>query len=270
MSQITIVGAQGLLGSRIAVALGEDAILAPRNLSDFEPSNILLWAAGTSNSRLSYFESQREFHEMCRTLDNLDFEVLNRFILLSSGGAVYGRNCSGLVSEESSLMPETPYATLKVEIENEIRERCQKYGTGLDILRLANVYANSGFGLISKLLNGTERFQRINLFAALNSTKQYGRVEDYAHCISQFAKNDFGRGVVRTVNIFPPHPYSIQRILELFSLYKVVEIENEQELAKMPTETIILDTIHTEFNSKSESWSTLEEYLEKHYGRSDR
>jgi len=269
MSQITIVGAQGLIGSRIAMALGEVAKLAPRNLSSFEPSSVLIWAAGTSNSRISNLESGNAFREMLRTLEDLDFTQLNRFILLSSAGAVYGSNRGIHVTEYSTLQPETPYAKLKVDIENEIRVRCQKYGIGLDILRLANVYANAGFGLIAKLINGSERVQKISLYASLDSTKQYGHVDDYAFCISQFAQKTLHVSQTRTVNVFAPHSYSIQRILELFSNYMEIEIENEEQLSDMPTETVILDTIHTELNLKPESWSTLEQYLNEYFEESN-
>lgn len=265
MSQIAVVGAQGLIGSNIVRELGDKALFVSRNFTNLGSCKTVLWAAGSANSRMSLSDAERAFQEMYRSLNQVEFKNTNRFILISSGGAVYGSNCSGEVFENTSLKPVSPYASLKVKIEIEVSERCQRYGTGLDILRLANVYSNSGHGLVSKILRETEERLSIRLFASLNSKKQYGSVNDYARIIASFAKKESTRDQVRIFNLFPPYVYSIQRIIELFSPYKQIELENESDLSQIPEETVILDTIHSEFENQSESWLTLEKYLKKHY-----
>ena len=265
MSQIAVVGAHGLIGSKIVRELGDKTLSVSRNFTLLGSSKTVLWAAGTSNGRMSLSDAEKAFQEMYQSLNQVEFKSLNRFILISSGGAVYGSNCSGAVFETTSLKPISPYASLKVKIENEVRERCQRYGTGLDILRLANVYSDSGHGLVSKILKENVKCLSIRLFASLNSKKQYGSVDDYARIIASFAKKESARDQVRIFNLFPSHVYSIQQIIELFSPYKRIELKNASDLSQIPEETVILDTIHSEFENESESWLTLETYLKNYY-----
>lgn len=145
--RIGIVGAHGFIGSALREELHdhevveftrERPITSEKGRTAAADLDAVVWAA-SSNTPATLAanpgNAEQEVREFSEGLDLLSDLNLDRLIVLSSGGTVYG-HAPTPHDEETQLEPVSDYGKLKAEIERVAKEKCPN----VTILRLSNVY----------------------------------------------------------------------------------------------------------------------------------
>jgi len=239
-----------------------------RHNSDAElDQNTYIWASGSSGARSSPAECAIDELALRKTIELIVDQDMKRpiFCYLSSGGTVYG-NSPGHVNELSPLNPQSAYAEMKVRSEEFLRDIANESKIDLIVLRLANIYGspitNAKQGLVDLALSG--KLQKLS--ANLDSTKQYGTFRDYAANIIQILNLKLTENwddKINTINVYPPHEYSIGKILDLAKGLSPLDL---QTLIRNQTEHVEEETVILEHVSKipviKGYWGTLERYIQ--------
>ncbi len=229
--------------------------------------NIYIWASGSSSARSNPADCEIDELVLRKTMALILDKNVKRplFCYLSSGGTVYG-NSPGHVNELSPLNPQSAYAEMKVRSENFLRDIAREKKIDLIVLRLANVYGSpinhAKQGLVDLAVSGNLQ----KLSANINSTKQYGTFRDYATNIIRIINlriNENWDEKIDTLNVYPPHEYSIGKILELTKGLSHLDLQTliQNQTEYLEEETVILERIF-KIPMFKEYWATLEGFIE--------
>lgn len=285
-SRVLVFGKNGRISTELISQLGQSLDpSALRNLSsrdlltdnenenlfnhkfEGEPhQNIYIWASGSSSARSSPAECKNDEAALRKTMELIVNQDRERplFCYLSSGGTVHG-NSPGHVNELSPLNPQTAYAEMKVRSEEFLRDVASENKIDLIVLRLANIYGSRNThtkqGFVDLALSGNVQ----KLSANINSTKQYGTFRDYAANIIQIINlkiTENWDNKIDTLNVYPPHEYSIGKILELTKGLSSIDLQTliQNQSEHLEEETVILERIW-KIPLLKEYWATLEKYL---------
>jgi len=233
-------------------------------------SRVALIASGNSVSGSSLeicnadINNLKEFLCFLEKESKLDFD--DYMVYISSGGTVYGNGLE-IKTENSPLNPQSFYAEGKIKQEQIVVNWCAKMGVTPIIFRIANAYSLNFIdpkGFVEKVIHAASNDSKISIFASLESTKQYGTVNDYAYWIleniREIHQNSEISDANRTFfNLFPSDSYSLKSILEIIgSRFKISasELFKELDLTKV-NETTILNTVH-DLKFINATWTSLE------------
>lgn len=114
-----------------------------------------------------------------------------RYLLVSSGGALYGN--ADFASENSALVPSSYYGAGKLALESFFRVFGQRHPDCLTILRPANVYGpgqalRPGFGVIRTLLERARDGGKVVVYGDGSAVRDYLFIDDMvAACLAALA-----------------------------------------------------------------------------------
>jgi len=262
---IKIVGNNGQVGSSIQnfLDLNLDKIH-----EEYRGPETLIIAAGNSNSSLLESDISKEFQRFFNYTQQWKLEKYPRVILISSGGSVYGQDFSKTVFEDQLTDPKTPYGKLKLESEELIKEYSQIYNFQLVIARLANVYSSQLNGIIGAILSSLESSLGFKLQSRVDSTKQYGHVDDYSQVLLDLVISDrfwTEASQVNTINIFPTLSYSIQDLVSICERFLSKELRYELNSGEnLKRNSIFLGTRNEHFANLTSAfnWRSVETFLQ--------
>ena len=116
-----------------------------------------------------------------------------RVIYLSSGGTVYGPNHSTPISENSQLLPVTPYAYGKIAIENYLKFLSQTSESSYTILRVANPvghwHKNLSQGFVNAAIANIKAGVPITIFGNGENIRDYVDVDEVCEAIIMISEN---------------------------------------------------------------------------------
>jgi nucleoside-diphosphate-sugar epimerase len=174
-------------------------------------------------------------------------------ILITSGGGIF--NSSSHTNDESSYdFRQTPYATMKLGLEEYLNNIAFQNKVRSLIIRLPNVYGeeqniNKGQGLVSKIVNAHRLGTTIEVTKNLDSQKHYILNHDVADGIYKYLQiletNKLNN--VSLIHMIQQNSiYSIRNLIELSeSLWgKSLSIKHTENL---PYDTVLLSTRYTEY-----------------------
>jgi len=129
--------------------------------------------------------------------DVLKKHTVKRFIFTSSS-SVYGIQQHGLMSENMSLNPLSPYAQQKIEAENIIKDTLSDIETDCIILRLFNVYGYNSFDvhtystLIHRWISEMREQKEVVIYGDGNHSRDFTYIDDVIialkNCIEHYTK----------------------------------------------------------------------------------
>lgn len=153
-------------------------------------------------------------YEVAESLADLKFyldvfkgKMLNKFLFLSSGGAVYG-NIDGIASEETITFPITQYGNEKVHAEHILKSH---FATEkLLICRVSNPFGfrnlpKNGIGFVDIALRTAQKSQYVNVFGT-------GQIErDFIHIsnVNEFIYGLIDKDAFGTFNVASGNSYKI-------------------------------------------------------------
>jgi UDP-glucose 4-epimerase len=197
---VAVVGGNGFIGSRIARSFTEkgwktavftraDPLVEEGGaLSDRITSSCgaIIWAA-TQNTPATAAADPRnaaaELAEVQRTLAQVKHAFPDiHVVFLSSGGTVYADREAPHVEDEG-LMPATPYACLKVDLENLFLDFAHS-----TILRISNAYGpgqtgTRSQGVLAHWLRAIATGNAIHVYGNLETERDYIYVDDIARAV---------------------------------------------------------------------------------------
>jgi UDP-glucose 4-epimerase len=120
---------------------------------------------------------------------------------VSSGGTVYGNPRRLPVSEDEPTEPISPYGALHVACENYAQMYSRRFGTRLQILRIANVYGphqarHKDQGAVAIFLDRITNGQTISVYGDGTALRDYVFIEDVAAAASRLIVDRSDVGVV--------------------------------------------------------------------------
>ena len=266
MEKIGIVGASGQLGASLMRVLDQRAISLSRNSPEIDSVSRIIWAAGTSNSRCTQIEADAEFEGISTLLRRSDFTQIHKVVLISSGGTVYGSQTNQPRIETDPLDPQSPYAVLKIRIEDEFRKLSKSSGFSLMILRLANVFSSRGKGLVSSLLQKTNESQPLTLFAHPDSRKQYGHSEDYARLIIRYLDELPHLTAPQIYNLYSPISYSVREIIGIFEKVRRSRFLVDMSEVSLNSDSVELASVFPDF-IHAHNWISIEDFVQREIER---
>lgn len=227
--RVGVIGARGFIGTALTAALesaGHEAvpftqehpITSPEGRKAANGLDGAVWVASSSTpasvgQHPETADAELDlFRESLAAMADLD---IARFILVSSGGTVYG-SAPAPSSEEDELAPVNAYGRLKAQMEGIARE--QRPDT--TILRLSNVYgpgqlAKGGQGVLGHWLDAIINGRRPVIFGDPAVARDYVFVGDCADAIIAALATD--RSIGATINIGSGEPTSLSSLLDIVS-----------------------------------------------------
>jgi len=173
--------------SPLAVGLSQPKIiedLEAVELSWFRDADVIIDLVSRGRGRMV---SQRDINLRIRPHLRIIDGLINsgskaHYILLSSGGAIYGNTSSRMLSESSPCLPNTEYGLEKAIIELHLLAAAQTT-LKTSILRVTNAYGvgqptKPGFGVIPALVNALETGEAFPIFGSGEMQRDYINVID--------------------------------------------------------------------------------------------
>jgi UDP-glucose 4-epimerase len=163
-----------------------------------------------------------------------------RYVLLSTGGALYG-DC-GLANEASPLRPSSYHGAGKVALEAFFGVLGQRHAGCLSILRPANVYGpgqplRAGFGIIRTLLERVRDGGRVKVYGDGSVVRDYLYIDDMVEaCLAALA------GPAITCNIGSGQGVSLRELIAVVERVTEKRLPIDLQLAR-PSDVgrIVLD-----------------------------
>ena len=166
---------------------------------------------------------------------------LKKFVWISSGGTVYGRTSTGLISETHPTLPLSPYGITKLAIEKYAHMYFESKGLPIVCMRPANAFGEgqrtySGQGFIATAIASILDGRELTLFGEQGTIRDYLHVSDVAagivaallhgrpgevynlgssqglsnrHVLDELAPLAAETGHVVTINVLPPRPFDV-------------------------------------------------------------
>lgn len=189
MSQYTIIGGQGFLGSELASQLEKySPVVPPKNDESIFNKNLgtVFYCAGhgdCNNNPFKVYDSNLNY--LSKLLQNADFEKL---VYVSSTRVYMDQNSSQETGDICVLKndPRRLFNLTKLTAE----ELCLKSQKSVVIVRPSNIYGgaiNSPLFLPSIVRDAVNKKQ-VNMYISPEYNKDYVSVKDVAHCMIELAK----------------------------------------------------------------------------------
>ena len=140
-----------------------------------------------TESSSSYLNSARDYYESFTEFFNKEKTTL---FFISSGGTVYGKSDSSLISESNNLNGVSPYAMANIEIEKIFASRANSV-----VIRGSNIFGETKRnrfhqGLITELFFSAIEKREIQI-DSLDTVKDYIWIDDFINILFElFEKND--------------------------------------------------------------------------------
>lgn len=222
--RIGVVGARGFIGSNLSRVLGGEVVpfTSERRLTSADGRTAargldgLVWAA-TSSTPASVGtdpdSGRAELDEFRTSLEVMSSLDIARFVLISSGGTVYGAAPSPS-SEDDELVPVSDYGRLKAAMEGTALE----HDPGATILRLSNVYgpgqrAKGGQGVLGHWMQALIDGRRPVVYGSPSVARDYVYVDDCAHAVAAALRTERSIGTI--INIGSGQPTTLEDLLGL-------------------------------------------------------
>ncbi len=180
--------------------------------------------------------------------------AIKKVIFASTGGAIYGLNSGGSVSEDVTPLPISPYAIGKLTIEHYLRYFEKKFGLSSLVYRISNPYGERQplahkQGVIPIFLQHIANDEPITILGDGSMVRDYIYVKDVAHMIAQ----SFENAQNGLYNLGSGQGVSVSELVK--TIEKVVQRNVSTDNAPSPAtfvEKIVLDTsrFEQEFNMK--------------------
>lgn len=121
---------------------------------------------------------------------------IKRIVYLSSGGTVYGKTSSPIVSESHNLSPINSYGIVKVAVESYLSMYRSSSGLKPVAVRASNPYGprqgHSGMqGVVSTFLNKIKNSEEIEIWGDGSVVRDYIYAEDLARLCVDICKSEF-------------------------------------------------------------------------------
>ncbi len=258
-----VVGGGGFLGSALIIDLiknnfdvvGFSRNAVPRNLRQYIESGELIWKEGDYANSEQIAEAIHGndyiFHLACTSIpktsnENIELDLKNnlipsirlielatkakikKLIFYSSGGAIYGNQDVGVVSEGSSLQPISSYGIHKLAIEKYLSLYEFIGGLNYSVMRISNPYGpnqNSmkGQGVVGVYLEKIKNNEPIEIWGDGNIVRDYIHVQDVTDAAIRLISYE---GSFRVFNIGSGIGVSINNLLEIIkkSTKKIVNV----------------------------------------------
>lgn len=236
-----VTGGTGFIGTYVtsklrehaimAIALsrsGEGANLVRADIGDrdtmrriLEPGDTVIHLATNSNPTNSELDRVQDVEEnLVGTLQLLDACVergVERFVLASSGGTVYGIPERTPITETHPTDPISSHGALKLAIEKYVQLYGAQFGLSYLILRCANAYGPGqtgarGQGIIGKAILTALRDETLEIWGDGKVVRDFVYVEDVAEALLLAATTAAAGGVV---NIGSGKGTSVNEIIDL-------------------------------------------------------
>jgi UDP-glucose 4-epimerase len=142
---------------------------------------------GMTDNNSSYLNSAKDYYERFSEFFNKEKTTL---FFISSGGTVYGKSDSSLISESNNLNGFSPYAMANIEIEKIFASRANSV-----VIRGSNIFGETKRnrfhqGLITELFFSAIEKRGIQI-DSLDTVKDYIWIDDFINIIFElFEKND--------------------------------------------------------------------------------
>ncbi|WP_182353709.1 NAD-dependent epimerase/dehydratase family protein [Flaviflexus huanghaiensis] len=225
--RVGVIGARGFIGSNLTTALEQSGhepvaftqdrpITSPEGRAAGYGMDGAVWVASTSTPAIVGQNPETAEAELTLFRDSLhamaDLEI-GRFVLVSSGGTVYGR-APAPSSEDDELAPANSYGRLKATMERVARE----HRPDTTILRLSNVYgpgqlAKGGQGVLGHWLDAVANGRPPVIFGEPTIARDYVFIRDCADAIIAALERDAAIG--ETINIGSGEPTTLSELLSI-------------------------------------------------------
>ena len=239
---VGIVGGTGFIGTRITRAfekagwntkvftLESPVLRADGAVSQVvEDLDVLVWSASRNTPATAAADPQSardEYSEVAATLDavkKIQPHIHGAF--MSSGGTVYG-DSERSHREDELLVPDSPYACLKVDLENLFIEALESS----TVLRVANAYGpgqggQNAQGVLAHWLPAILRGEPVSVFGNPHAARDYVYVDDIAEAVVQavtVGQLELGKN---TFNIGSGHATSLESLLSIVREVTARDIE---------------------------------------------
>lgn len=162
--------------------------------------------------------------------------VDKRYIFISSGGTVYGRENQSCF-EDQPLKPLTPYALQKAYQEDIIQKHIKN---GL-ILRLSNPFGGqqvvkNGVGFIAQALKCLIEQKTLDIYVPLSTIRDYIHIESFIEVVIFFIRNEWGHQVY---NVSSSSGISLNEAIEILSLHYDKKIIHREDLSSFNSSLFI-------------------------------
>lgn len=203
-------------------------------------STVLL-AAGISKPSL--IERETDYKLSLDIASRIAEKSNNTRFFYFSTGAVYGE-CEYHKNEADIVNPSTPYGNLKLDIE---RRLYSLLGERVTQLRIGNIFGQSQrSGLISSLKSSVEKMQKPEIYASLDSCRDYMYEQYFVGALNAIINSTT---VYPIINIGSGTSLSLYEILEIFQLKNEIHLRtsmgksNSGDLLSTKLDTSLLNTI---------------------------
>ena len=229
---VGVVGGTGFIGTRItrffeaagwttkvftleSPVLDENGVVSPL----VDDLDVLVWSASKNTPATAAADPQSaraEYLEVSATLDavrQISPSIHGAF--MSSGGTVYG-DSERSHREDELLVPDSPYASLKVALENLFIENLESS----TILRVANAYGpgqggQNAQGVLAHWLPAIFRNEPVSIFGNPHAARDYVYVDDIAQAVVQAVTVTQRESGKNTFNIGSGHATSLETLLSI-------------------------------------------------------
>lgn len=277
MAKISIIGANGFLGSHLVDSLlrtghsvtAFDRFSAGRRNFIEEPDHILVGdflntndlekavtgqdfvvhmlsltnPANTENS--STFDIESNLKQSVKLIELAARSEVEHFFFASSGGTIYGDQNLDRYAESDRTFPISPYGIGKLTVENYLRYFEHLHGLRSTIFRISNPYGprqstDRGQGIISITLNRLAQGLPAVMLGEGTMQRDYIYIDDLVSDISALINK--GGGLYNLYNLGSGTGHSVREVFDLISvsLGKDFEIEMRPKPATF-VEKVILD-----------------------------
>ena len=152
-----------------------------------------------------------------RTLATAAAQGVSRILLVSSGGAVYGRtNGNRSWREDDAPAPVSAYGLAKLTMEHYLRMFCAERGTRFLILRPSNPYGpgqtgGHNQGVISIFLRRVLAGQPLEIWGSEAISKDYIYIDDFTAAVSELVRAGYDN---LCYNVSSGQPTSLRQIVD--------------------------------------------------------
>lgn len=227
--EVVVIGKKNVYVTKLNVGIDYiDATLDDTEVLNkfIDNKTIVIYAIGSINAT-------NLFEDIIQDINNSYFSFINllnicsekqvrKFIFLSSAGTVYGNHLESTINELTLLKPINIYGLQKVYFEHLINIKSIECGNlPYYVLRVSNPYG--GFqnpqrkqGIIPILINKAIKNEKFELWADINTVRDYIYIDDLLHTINLLLLNDEHGSA--TINIGSGNQTSIKSIISLVEM----------------------------------------------------
>ena len=193
---------------------------APQPALDFTRIDTVYHLISTTCPTNSNKDIVREMEEnvidTLRLLNVLVENGVKKIVFLSSGGTVYGKEHTGVVSEEDEACPISSYGVQKLTIEKLLYLYHEMHGLDYRIVRLSNPYGpyqkhNGVQGVVSTFLWKAMHGEEINIYGDGSVIRDYIFIDDAIEGILNIASDGAG---AKLYNLGSGHGVSVNEVCD--------------------------------------------------------